>query len=585
LLFSRLFASVSDVNREPRDLLDSSPTTGSSRSRWLVTALDRDGALYIGLLLLVWALTVPMRGFWQDDTLLLRRALDFKGHGFMAAFGAMGSPMRRLYTLPFRLALETPQPVWTLHLLFGSVWLAQGLAAGWIARLLLPGQHLTRLLAVCLTLTATSDYLTDNLTALGYNFAALSLLLAVGCALRSLGGRAAGWVALSCLALAISIWTLDLAIPALPFAPVLLLWRGGWQGWRRLLLVVGAWGLTLAPAAPVEWRFLHDPGGYAAVALTPMPLGEHVEAARRLWLENFKPWAWVSNRPVWYPRPPAAIPAWAMVLGSGVAAAWFAFRARRVALAPRQESAARTLSLVGLFALMALASNAAYASLQMAQLHYRTHIVSRTWASLAIAILASWVWQAWPRWRAWPLLGTTAFVGLGVWGGLERQDLWVSTWRQHQRELLSIVTNAPALAPGTAVILRSGSTPDLYLATEADYLSNSWLILLYNAPGIHGLRFAPDRGTGCRPAPHALECWHEGQAGCFANATCAPDRFPYEQLVIMDFDDRDGRYRLLPSLQGDPLFVGSNVVTAKYRPEERILRRPLTPGQRALLLQ
>jgi len=53
---------------------------------------------------------------------------------------------------------------------------------------------------------------------------------------------------------------------------------------------------------------------------------------------------------------------------------------------------------------MALAANAAYASLQMAEFHYRTHILSRTWASLAVAVLAGWAVQKWPRFRAGFLL-------------------------------------------------------------------------------------------------------------------------------------------------------------------------------------
>src|SRR6266851_4997512 len=153
----------------------------AARGRWLrrlAAGLNGDGALYFALLLLVWGLTVPMRGMWQDDTLLLRLAREFQGHGFMVALTPVVTPLRRLYTLPFRLALAMPQPIWTLHLVFGLTWLGQALAAGWIVRLLLPGRRLTRFLAICLTLTATSDYLTDNLTSLGYNLAALMLLLA-----------------------------------------------------------------------------------------------------------------------------------------------------------------------------------------------------------------------------------------------------------------------------------------------------------------------------------------------------------------------------------------------------------------------
>jgi hypothetical protein len=552
-----------------------------------------------------------MRGLWQDDTLLLRLARDYQGHGFMAALTPVVTPLRRLYSLPFRLALATPQPIWTLHLIYGVTWLGQALAAGWIARLLLPGRRLTRFLAICLTLTATSDYLTGNLTSLGYNLSALMLLLAVGCCLRYLarishtlsaadadcgppaslrsfglldvGG--AGWIAIACAATAVSIWTIDVAIPALPFVPLLLFWRGGTAAWRRILWLLSAAGLTLAPAVRVEWRFLHDASGYAAVAMRPMPLAERLHRTIGLWCENFAPWRWAFAHPTWYPRPPAAIPLWAMGLAAGVAAVWFAFRARQAQNPDRPERTTRILLLAGIFAAMALAANAAYAGLQMAEIHYRTHILSRTWASLAIAVLAGWGVQQWPRFRGGFLLVPVLFVGFGVWGGLERQDLWVSTWRLHKKELLSIVMTAPALKPGTGIILRSPPTPDLYLATEADYLAQSWLILLYDDPAIHALRMAPDRGTGCHATPEGLECWHEQQAGCFDAGTCAADRFPYETLVILDFDRRRGTWRLVSSPQGDPLLGGSAAALAGYRPAGRIAERPLTPRQRALLLQ
>src|SRR5258708_6053763 len=92
-----------------------------ARGRWrrrLAAGLNSDGVLYFALLLLVWGLTVPMRGMWQDDTLLLRLARQYQGQGFMAAFTPVVPPLRRLYSLSFRLALSTPQPILTLHLVF-----------------------------------------------------------------------------------------------------------------------------------------------------------------------------------------------------------------------------------------------------------------------------------------------------------------------------------------------------------------------------------------------------------------------------------------------------------------------------------
>ena len=543
-----------------------------------------DRLLYLVLLLLAVGLTAPLRGLWQDDTLLLRLAREFQGQGLMAALTPAGAPLRRLYTLPYRLALETPQPVWTLHLIYCATWLGQALAAGWIARLLLPGSRLTRFLAICLTLTATSDYLTGNLTSVGYDWSALLLLIAVGCSLRYVAGGGAGWIAGACAAAVTSIWTIEVAIPALPFLPLLLFWRAGTAAWRRILVVLLALGLVLAPAVPVEWRFLHDPTSYAAVAMQPMSLAARVSRSAMLWFENFTPWRWAFAHPEWYPRPSHAIPLWAMALASGVAAAWFALRACHARDPDRPERNTRTLWLAGIFAAMALIANAAYAALQMAEVHYRTHILSRTWASLAVAVLVGWAVQQWPRFRRGFLLVPFLFVGFGVWGGLERQDLWISTWRMHKKELLSIVTAAPALKPGTGIILRSEPS-SAYSATEADYLAHCWLILLYDDRAIHSLRMTPERGTGCRVTPQGLECWREHQAECVAAGTCVAARFPFETLVLLDFDSGTGTFRLVSDPRSDELLGGSPAALAGYRPAARILNRPLTPRQRALLLE
>ena len=73
---------------------------------------------------------------------------------------------------------------------------------------------------------------------------------------------------------------------------------------------------------------------------------------------------------------------------------------------------------------MALAANAAYAFVWFSEIHYRTHILSRVWASMAIGILAGWVAAAGRgqgracrpglRWAAAAVV--TAFVFFGTWG-------------------------------------------------------------------------------------------------------------------------------------------------------------------------
>jgi len=252
------------------------------------------------------------------------------------------------------------------------------------------------------------------------------------------------------------------------------------------------------------------------------------------------------------------------------------------------------LGVVALFVLMALAANAAYANLQFADIRYRTQVASRIWASLALGILAGWAAARWPRARLGILALPALFVGLGIWAGLERQDFFLSTWRLHRRELLSIVASAPAIRAGTGVILRSATIPPTYLATQVDYLARAWLGLLYDEPRPHALRLVPGLGhslrlgpfgAGCRPTPRGLDCWHPGQADCFAARSCAPDHYDYDRLLLFDYDAAAGVYRLRTSLAGDSLAEGAAApAAAAYRPEERILRRPLSAAQRRLLL-
>jgi hypothetical protein len=549
-------------------------------------AARANGLLYALLLLLVWGVTAPFHGMWQDDATLLAIAFKRQGLGLAGLLAPTASPLRRLYTLPFALALATPHPVLALQVIYGACWLGQALAAGWIAATLLPQRPLTRLLAVALTLTATSDYLTANLTAVGYAFGVLTLLVAVGCGLSFLRSGGAGRLLGAAAALAASLWTIDVAIPALVFLPLLLAWPadGTRPHRRRLLALLLAWGAIVTPAAILEWRFLHDPRGYAAVALLPLPPGQIASRGVALWGENFAPWRWAFARPVWYPPLSTVIPAGVMACGALLAVAAFALRVRRLPPEPRPESAARALGLAALFAVMALAANTAYAALQLAQIHYRTHLMSRVWASLALAILAGWTAARWPRLRLAVLAVPALFIGFGTWGGLERQDLLLATWHQHQRELLSIAAIAPAMRPDTGLILRGDAAPATYFATQADYLTNAWMTLLYGQPHIHCLRAAPSRGTGCQPTARGLDCWHEGNAACFAARTCAPDHFDYDRLILMDFDRGAGVYRLRTSLAGDPFAAGAETAAAAYRPEDRIRPGALSTTQRRLLL-
>jgi hypothetical protein len=385
---------------------------------------------------------------------------------------------------------------------------------------------------------------------------------------------------------------------------------------RRVAALLVAWGLVLVPIAVTEWAFLRDPQSYAAVALLPLSAVSFARRTLSLWLTNFTPWRWAFARPVWYAYSGPVIPTIWMAVGSALAAALFLLRVhgkddrrdendagrdendaargdkdagRGEKDAAREEDDRRCVWLAALFAIMALVMNAAYACVFFSELHYRTHILSRIWASLAIGILAGVAARA-PRLR-WAAYGVvTAFVFFGVWGGMERQDFFLGTWQRHQRELASILTVAPALRPGTAVILRGTSRDGRLMATEADYLAQHWLRLLYNEPQLRSMRLDPTQGSGCRPAAGGLDCWRSGQAACVADGTCEPIRFSFDTVIVLDYDARAETFDLVRSLERDPLArgpnseAGSNSEAARYRPEDRIIAQPWTIRQRRLLL-
>jgi len=532
-----------------------------------------DAALFTLLTVLVWGLLAPLRGFWQDDTLHFSVVFGRRGNLPAALVQSFGTPMRRLYLLPYWLALGTPRPILTLQLLHGVFWVLEALLAGWLVSILLPRRPFMRFAAIALTLTATSDYLTDSLTPLGYHLAIITALLAIGSGLRYASRGGALWLIAAVISLEISVWTVDVAFILMPFVPVLLFLVPVSR--RRVVLLLALCAAATLPAMIREWFFLRDPTSYAAAAIQQLPLRQLSARIARLYLENFKPWRWVFSRPLIGVRPPMIIPMPVQALLALCGAA--AFLVRAGARPAEQNESDKPLLLVALFALMALVFNGLYASLTMADVHNRTHLVSRIWVSLAIAIGAGWAAGRWPRARFAVLAALAIFVGFGVWGGLERQDLFLSTWRRHQRELSSILDCVPAFRPGTAIVLRSGNTSH-YLATEADYLSSAWLRLLYD-PSIRAVRLTPKRPGTCRATLAGLECSREVRFGT------KPVHLSYDQLIVLDYDEASGRYHLVPSLTGDALGNGAGGAENAYRPERLIEQRARTRWQREMLLE
>jgi hypothetical protein len=251
---------------------------------------------------------------------------------------------------------------------------------------------------------------------------------------------------------------------------------------------------------------------------------------------------------------------------------WLQRRPAEAASVLRQPSTFAAMIFAGA---AAAASHAAFVGVQFWEAHYRTQIYSRIWCSMLLALVLAFVARRWPRARWFAATIAAAFVGFGVAGGLERQEFFVAAWSRQRKELVSLVRQAPVLAPQSVLVLAQPSTPSFLLATEAEYLARSWAMILY-PPALRPEVFVwnPDRGAVCRYEASGLRCFHEGEAECAANGTCSGTAIPFDRLVLLEFQLASGEYRIVDQLDA-----------AKYNPRARVFGNGPTKRQRRVLFQ
>ncbi|HMA29589.1 MAG TPA: hypothetical protein VKS23_06980 [Thermoanaerobaculia bacterium] len=509
--------------------------------------------LYAFLTILVWGLFASDRGLFQDDASLLAWAQSHAHEPLRGLFATAGSPTRRLLGLPYILAYATPAPVLVLQALYGVSWLLLGVALHALTLALFPGRRGLALLSGALVLTATSDLLTNSLVALGYNLSALAFLAALLFAVRWVNGGGLRWLLLAGLLVNASVFTADGAVPAIALAP-LLFWAARGRLDRRVLLASGFWAGVLVPYLALFLKFLLDPKSYASVAFVPLEPLDRAWNAFALVSNNFLPWQWVFDRPVWGDVPPTVIPGW--ILAAAALAGTLAFvRAGRAIEEPGDGPTAggtrRELAVLGVALLMVVATNAAFAGVQFAEVFYRTHVVSRIPASLAVALAATVLARRLRR-PALALALPAVFVGLGVAGGIERQDFYLSEWRRHRRELRSLLDDTPRLVPGTEVVLFMDRAVPAFQATKAPYLAASWANLLWGPAVVnHAFLWFAEQGTGCRPQDAGLVCWSSSQEhDAMALGASTGTVMPWGKLLLFYFAPEDGRYRVAASFDG-----------------------------------
>ena len=533
--------------------------------------------LYVGLGVVVWGLFVPDQGLWNDDVQTLFRAFvaPERGEGL---FPAIATPTRRLLALPSMAALASGWPVQLLHLLSSAAWLAAGLLAHHLARRLWPDQPLAAALAGALTLCATPDFLTGAPLAIGYQLSTVYYLCGVllGFIWLQRGSRPALWAAP--VVLSASLWTTDAAVGVWLLTPLLWAAAPGVQRRRRAVPLGILWFLAPVPYVVVVAGQWAAGGGYLQQANVPLGVGSWIARFADLLAWNFSPWRWALGRPLWFPGAGAVVPwalRWTIALLAGAVAAWTLFRRAPAGDATAGPGARRALAALALMA----AANAPFAGLQYAEFYWRTHLLSRVFASLALAWPIALVWsRAREASRRVVAGGVAVWLSLGVAGALERQDYWVGYTRAHRQELSSILAAAPGLSSDALLLMRMPAHSHL-LATETAYHTRAWTSLLFEDSSLEcrTVQWAEGRPTACVTAPDGFVCRGERSPECQRRDGREEQFLPYEKLVILDYQPLENRYVLAQTLPA--ITPGA----ARYEPRGHLRPRPTTRLATALL--
>lgn len=554
-----------------RDIRDARAVKG--RAPW---------GLWILLTILVWGLFAPDRGLYQDDVSMLSITQEsWNSGGFSALFAPMGTPTRRLLGIPFFLAWATGESALALQLLYGLVWLAIGWAAFALSRVLFPESPHAAWLSGTLTICATSDFLTDSLVALGYQVCVLLGLLALVCLLRFLKGGGWPWLVVGCTCAAASVFTVDGASVALALAPLLFVAVAGLTA--RGIVACAAWGAALLPYGITFLVSLRDTSGYLTKAMAPLPLPARLHNTGVLLANDVAPWMWTLARRSLGERPPHAIPPWLWAVAglAGVTVVWRSVArfpmARGLAFPLRERLAAAWCVAV------ALLSHAAFAGVAFSDLFYRTHVLSRVFVSIVLGLVAGRLLARGGTARIAGLALVALFTGLGVAGGMERQDLYLAAWRRHRVELRSVLEEVPAADPRATLLLVVPPDPS-YQATEVPYLAARWFTLLYpnysRRPKV--FLWSLDARTSCLTQPEGFRCRLEEEKGCFDAGTCPGTKLAWDEIVLFTWHAEEGRFRLEDEIP-EVLLGGLPPPLGLYRPRDLILPGPPEPRAARLL--
>lgn len=527
-----------------RHVADGPPAGNPSGERELasVGSLLPVALVFLALTLLVWGLFAFDRGLWQDDVSILSAtsALSAFRDRF---FTPITTPTRWLVRFPYALALLTRSPVVFLQALYGALWFFSGVVSAVFLLEVFPRDRWLAYLGGCLTICATGDFLVDSIVGVMYEISGVCFFASLVFLIKAWKSGRLVWMVPSAVLLSGSLWSADAAPPSVLLAPPLLWLFYRRRPRRRLAAASAIWYAVSVPYFVVFIRFLSDPHGYAAEAILPLEWSERYARSLRLFFHNFDFWSWGPARANWFPAQPRVLPvlfcAVASIIGALVFLAGNA-RARASTLADRSAPESRTRDLIafaGVCCLLGFASNAPFALVRYSEFFFRTQTMSRYWISVAIAAASIAIARS-PRLLGVGMAIPTLFVGFGVFGGLDRQDYYLGYWLRHRQELRSIVDAVPRVGKDSFLVLRVAG-PRHYMATAAQYLTESWLGLIYDDRTLQFRSFlwASGQDAECSIAEESVVC----RSGFLPRQRV----FPLKRTILLKYRLAENRFVLV----------------------------------------
>lgn len=542
--------------------------------------------VYFAISVIVWGPSGLTRGFFQDDALLLGHSI-YLSEPLRQLFTPSPIPTRLLVHVPFTLALWSGYPLAAAQILYLLIWFGMGLVAYLIAKTLVPTERLLPFVSGILVLTATPDYLTNSMVALHYNASVFCFFIAFYLILRFIQGGSIKFLMGSLIFLNGSIWTTDAAFAAIFLLPVLLWGINGFRLNHRLVFACIAWLVASSTYLFMfAQNYINSPG-YLENALIPMTLNERIVRLTELVANNFTPWVWAFFRRNWFPPETSVIPTTTYVALSVLATLIYlagVYFVTRKQHTETHENESQVLSVriiwcTFTFLVITVCSNAIFTSVQFSEFFYRTHLMSRVWAALFIAFLLHEL-SSRIRMRSLTYLITAAFVFLGTYAAVDRQDYFMGYWKKHKQELISILSTIPELSKNSTLLLRV-TEYEGYIATDVGYLAQSWLTIMHNDPSMFKrvILWSDKRGEDCRAEENGLFCWNNNYCDGKDINNCNGKLLPYSMIVVMKYFAEKNEYQLVSDLS-DVTNVGQIDQTLKYAPNLQINEKNVSSSVR-----